>query len=82
MTAQDQLDIRNRHRLTVEEYLLLDREGAFGDRNTELFDGEVYYMSPKHRPQSRVLGDFYWSHLWIKAPDFSRERLQPILLRS
>ena len=55
MTSHDLLDPATRHRLTVEEYLVLDREGAFGDRRTELFDGEVYYMSPKHRPHARVL---------------------------
>jgi Uma2 family endonuclease len=55
MTRHDLLDPATRHRLTVDEFLLLDREGAFGDRNTELFDGEVYYMSPKHRAHGRVL---------------------------
>lgn len=60
MTAQDHLDARNKHRLSVDEYLLLDREGAFGDRRTELFEGEVYYMSPKHRPQARTVGDLYY----------------------
>lgn len=55
MTAQDALDPTTRHKLTVQEYLLLDREGAFGDRRTELFDGEIYYMSPKHRRHARVL---------------------------
>ena len=52
MTVQDYLDARSKHRLTVDEFLLLDREGAFGDRRTELFEGEVYYMSPKHRPHA------------------------------
>jgi Uma2 family endonuclease len=61
MTTHDILDPATRHRLTVEEYLLLDSEGAFDDRRTELFDGEVYYMSPKHRPHARVLGDVYFS---------------------
>jgi Uma2 family endonuclease len=55
MTAQDYLDARSKHRLTVDEFLLLDREGAFGDRPTELFEGEVYYMSPKHRPHARAV---------------------------
>jgi Uma2 family endonuclease len=55
VTAQDALDPDTRHKLTVQEYLLLDREGAFGDRRTELFDGEIYYMSPKHRRHARVL---------------------------
>jgi Uma2 family endonuclease len=61
MTAQEQLDPSTKHKLTVQEYLLLDREGAFGDRRTELLDGEIYYMSPKHRPHARVLGDVYFS---------------------
>ncbi len=61
MTTHDILDPATRHRLTVEEYLLLDREGAFGDRDTELFDGEVYYMSPKHRPHARTVGDVYFA---------------------
>lgn len=46
MTAQDHPNAATRHRLTVAKYLLLDREGAFGDVNTELFDGEVFYMTP------------------------------------
>lgn len=50
MTAQDLLDGQTKHRLTVEEFLLLDREGAFGDRRTELVAGDIYYMSPQFRP--------------------------------
>lgn len=50
MTAQDILDGQTKHRLTVEEFLLLDREGAFGDRRTELVAGDIYYMSPQFRP--------------------------------
>ncbi|MBX9898251.1 MAG: Uma2 family endonuclease [Qipengyuania sp.] len=50
MTAQDLLDGQTKHRLTVEEFLLLDREGAFGDRRTELIAGDIYYMSPQFRP--------------------------------
>lgn len=61
MTAQDQLDARNKRRLTVDEFLLLDREGAFGDRRTELFEGKVYYISPKHRPHARTVGDLYYA---------------------
>ena len=61
MTAQDYLDARSKHRLTVDDFLLLDREGAFGDRRTELFEGEVYYMSPKHRPHARTLGNLYYA---------------------
>ena len=61
MTAQDILDGQTKHRLTVEEFLLLDREGAFGSRSTELIGGEVYYMSPKHRPHARAIGELYFS---------------------
>lgn len=50
MTAQELLDGQTKHRLTVEEFLLLDREGAFGDRRTELIAGDVFYMSPQFRP--------------------------------
>ncbi|WP_374405174.1 Uma2 family endonuclease [Pelagerythrobacter sp.] len=60
MTAQELLDGQNKHRLTVEEFLMLDRAGAFGMRSAELFGGEVYYMSPKHRPHARTVGDLYF----------------------
>lgn len=50
MTAHDLLDSQNKHRLTVDEFLLLDREGAFGERRTELVAGDIYYMSPQYRP--------------------------------
>lgn len=55
MTARELLDGQTKHRLTVGEFLLLDREGAFGDRRTELLGGDVYYMSPKHRPHARAV---------------------------
>ena len=60
MTAHDYLDAQDKHRLTVEEFLLLDREGAFGDRETELIGGEVWYRSPKHRPHARIAGELYY----------------------
>lgn len=50
MTAQELLDGQTKHRLTVQEFLLLDREGAFGDRRTELIAGDVFYVSPQFRP--------------------------------
>ncbi len=55
MTAHDLVDGQTKHRLSVEEFLLLDREGAFGCRSTELIGGEVYYMSPKHRPHAQAV---------------------------
>lgn len=61
MTAHDLVDGQTKHRLSVEEFLLLDREGAFGCRSTELIGGEVYYMSPKHRPHAQAVGDLYFA---------------------
>lgn len=61
MTAQELLDGQNKHRLTVEEFLMLDRANAFGMRSAELFGGEVYYMSPKHRPHARTVGNLYFA---------------------
>lgn len=55
MTAQDQPATRTKHRLSVADFLLLDKAGAFGDRRTELVDGEVFYMSPKHVPHARTV---------------------------
>lgn len=55
MTVHDLIDGQTKHRLTVEEFLLLDREGAFGSRSTELLGGEVYYMSPKRRPHAQAM---------------------------
>ena len=61
MTAQDTLDGHTKHRLSIDEFLLLDREGAFGDRRTELIGGDVFYMSPKHRPHARAMSEMYFA---------------------
>lgn len=61
MTAHDLRDTRTKHRLTADEFLLLDNAGAFGDRRTELLDGEIFYMSPKHRPHARMMGEMYFA---------------------
>ena len=48
---EDESDARVPIRLSVEDYALLDRSGAFVDvGNTELIDGVVYTVSPQHRP--------------------------------
>lgn len=40
-------------RLRVEDYLLLDRAGAFdGYHKTELLAGEIFYMNAQHRPHA------------------------------
>ncbi|WP_448660366.1 Uma2 family endonuclease [Sphingomonas sp. CJ99] len=44
-----------RVKLRVEDYLLLDRSGAFdGYAKTELLDGELFCMNARHRPHARV----------------------------
>lgn len=47
-------------KLRVEDYLLLDRSGAFEDyAKTELLDGEIFYMNAQHRPHARAKMDLY-----------------------
>lgn len=48
MTVQD-IKPPTRYRLTVADYLTLDREGAFEGLRTELIDGEVIVMNPQTR---------------------------------
>ncbi|HEX8554269.1 MAG TPA: Uma2 family endonuclease, partial [Sphingomonas sp.] len=44
------------HRITVEEFLALDRAGFFADiGRVELIDGEIIEMAPLHRPHARTL---------------------------
>ena len=44
-----------KYRLTVGDYLRLDEAGAFGDGRTELLGGDVFCMSPMHRPHGRTV---------------------------
>lgn len=61
MTDQTPLDLTaDRVKLRVEDYLMLDEAGAFDPgRRTELLEGDVYYMSPQHRPHARILSRLY-----------------------
>jgi Uma2 family endonuclease len=43
-----------RHKLTVEEFLILDEAGVFGEKRVELIDGEIFFMSPVHLPHGEV----------------------------
>lgn len=43
-----------RYRLCVADYLLLDEQGSFEGKETELVDGEVHLMSPEWRPHYRI----------------------------
>lgn len=55
MTVQDSLEGAGVYRLRIEDFLLLDRSGAF-DRHakTELLGGEVLFMNAQHRPHARA----------------------------
>ena len=42
-----------RTRLRIEDFLLLDRSGAFGDAaKTELLDGDIYIMNSQFQRHS------------------------------
>ncbi|MBW6523823.1 Uma2 family endonuclease [Sphingomonas sp. RHCKR47] len=46
-------NVPTRVKLRVEDFLSLDRDGAFdGYGKTELIDGEVTYMNAQHRPHA------------------------------
>ncbi|WP_294358162.1 hypothetical protein [uncultured Sphingomonas sp.] len=48
-------NVPTRVKLRVEDYLSLDRDGAFdGYGKMERIDGEVTYMNAKHRPHARI----------------------------
>ena len=51
MTVQRPL-APGKHRLRVEEYLLLADAGVFGDARTELIDGDIIVRSPEYRPHA------------------------------
>lgn len=45
----------HRAKLTADDFLLLDRNGAFAAyRKTELIDGEIYFVNAQHRPHGIV----------------------------
>lgn len=55
-------------KLRIEDYLLLDRAGAFADyAKTELIEGEIYFMNAQHRPHALAKMELY---------DALRERLR------
>lgn len=56
MTAHDIIATRHsRHRLSVTEFLLLDREGAFDNcAKSELLEGEIFTMNAQHSRHSRM----------------------------
>jgi Uma2 family endonuclease len=56
-------------RLRVEDFLLLDRSGAFGgNRRTELIEGDIYYMNAQYRPHARIKAKLYDEiRDWVRA---------------
>jgi len=53
-------NVPTRVKLRVEDYLSLDRDGAFeAYGRTELIDGEVVYMNAQHRPHARIKSRLY-----------------------
>ena len=50
MTAPDLLKPSTKYRLRIEDYLTLDRAGAFAGQRTELIDGDVIIMNAEFRP--------------------------------
>jgi Uma2 family endonuclease len=60
MTKVEALNIVRPLPLTVDDFLLLDKNGAFdGYGKTELIGGEIYYMNAQHRPHARMKGLLY-----------------------
>ena len=43
-----------RHKLTVEEFLILDEAGVFDTKHMELIDGEIFGVSPTYQPHARI----------------------------
>jgi Uma2 family endonuclease len=47
-------------KLRIEDYLLLDRSGAFDAyTKTELIEGEIYFMNAQHRPHALAKMELY-----------------------
>lgn len=60
---------REKARLHVDDFLLLDKNGAFaGEKRTELIEGDVYYMNAQYRPHARVKAKLYDElRDWVRA---------------
>jgi Uma2 family endonuclease len=59
---QPALPKSERLRLSVDNFLLLNDNGAFADyAKTELIDGDIYVMNAQHRPHARVKSRLYLS---------------------
>ena len=60
MTRPEALNIVRPLPLTVDDFFLLDRSGAFeGYGKTELINGEIYFMNAQHRPHIMAKMDLF-----------------------
>ena len=60
MTALEPLNIVRPLPLRVDDFLLLDANGAFeGYGKTELIEGTVVFMNAQHRPHARIKGKLH-----------------------
>ncbi len=71
------------HKLTVEEFVSLDAAGFFlGKGRFELIEGEIYQMSPLHRPHGRVIIEIGSQfHRAVEAAALDLEVLSPVSMR-
>lgn len=71
------------HKLTVEEFVALDEAGFFlGKGRFELIEGEIYQMSPLHRPHGRIIIEIGSQlHRAVEAAALELEVLSPVSMR-
>jgi len=55
IVADDLVEGPVRHKLTVDEFLILDEAGVFPSKHVELIDGEIFVLSPIFMPHARTL---------------------------
>lgn len=68
------------HRITVEEFLVLDEAGFLEKTGRfELIDGEIFEMAPLHLPHGRTLLQLSVAvELGVRKLDGSVETLSPV----
>lgn len=58
MTAQ-QVHLPGKYQLRVEDYTCLADAGTFSDAKTELIEGDIIVVSPRHRPHAYLKTEIY-----------------------
>lgn len=59
MTAHAPLP-SGKYALRVADYMMLGEAGVFGERRTELIEGDVIVMAPEFRPHGRVRDELHY----------------------